>query len=262
MFGGVGDVNSVVDNSVGERITGSTAHLTLVNVRLELTGAVWVLMAAATLILWIRRHPPLTLVALAAAPFAMVVQNYGSEGVLRIFLFSAPFECLLIAQMLLAVLDRRSVQVLVAAAALALVPLFVLARYGNESFEQVRPREVEAVRTLYTIAPLGSELVSPTAQVPWRFAFATDYDYSRPSDAEGFLRGELDAVRVLVGGKSDDQVGTYLVVTTSQVIYASAALGEPHDWFDKVQPLLTRANGYRLLYENADAMIYEYKDPR
>jgi hypothetical protein len=69
---------------------------------------------------------------------------------------------------------RRPVQLVVAAAALALVPLFVLTRYGNESFEQVRPNEIEALRTLYRIAPPGSELVSPTSQVPWQFAFATD----------------------------------------------------------------------------------------
>jgi hypothetical protein len=52
---------------------------------LGLTGAVWVLMALSTFILSIRRHPPVTLLALAAAPFVMVVQNYGTEGVLRIF---------------------------------------------------------------------------------------------------------------------------------------------------------------------------------
>jgi hypothetical protein len=192
----------------------------------------------------------------------MVVQNYGSEGVLRIFLFSSPFACVIIAQMLVALVGRRWVQVLVAAAALALVPLFLLTRYGNESYEQVRPNEIAALRTLYMIAPPGSELFSATNEVPWRFEFATDYDYSRPSHAEGFLRGNPDAVRGLVGKASGDDPKTYLVITTSQIIYASEALGESPNWFDKVRPLLTRANGYRLRYRNADAMIYEYKAPR
>jgi hypothetical protein len=262
IFGGVGDVNAVVGNSVGERIGGSAVHLALVNLRLGLTGAVWALMALSTIILWIRRHPPITLFALTATPFVMVAQNYGTEGVLRIFLFSAPFACLIIAQMLVALVDRRPEQVLVAATALALVPLFLLTRYGNESFEQVRPNEIEALRTLYKIAPLGSNLVSPTAQVPWRFAFATDYDYSRPFDATGFRTGDPDAVRVLVGSETDDPRATFLVITTGQMIYASEALGEPPDWFDDVRPLLTQANGYRLVYRNADATIFEYKDPR
>jgi len=262
IFGGVGDVDAVVNNSLGERIVGSAAHLTLVNLRLGFTGAVWALMALSALVLWFRRHPPLTLFALAAVPFLMMVQNYGTEGMLRIFLFSSPFACLIIVQMLVALQRRRPVQVLVAAATLALVPLFLLTRYGNESFEQVRPHEIEALRTLYEIAPLGSDLVSPAAQVPWRFAFATDYDYSRPRDAEGFRRGDPDAVRVLVGSGSADPRATYLVITTGQMIYASEALGDPPNWFDEVQPLLTQANGYRLVYRNADAMIYEYQDPR
>jgi hypothetical protein len=53
-----------------------------------------------------------------------------------------------------------------------------------------------------------------------------------------------------------------LVITTSQLVYSAEALGEPPNWFDKVRPLLTRANGYRLLYRNADAMIYEYGSRR
>jgi hypothetical protein len=149
-------------------------------------------------------------------------------------LFSSPFGCLIIAQMLVGPARRRPVQLVVAAVALALVPLFVLTRYGNESFEQVRPNEIEALRTLYRIAPPGSELVSPTSQVPWRFAFATDYDYSRPRNAEGFLRGRLAAVRVLVDNGASDRPGVYLVITTSQLVYSVEALGEPPNWFDKV----------------------------
>jgi len=262
IFGGVGDINAVVEGSVGERIAGSGEHLVLVDLRLGFTGAVWAVMALSVLILWIRRHPPVTLLALAAAPFVTVAQKYGNEGVLRMFLLSAPFAALIIAQMLVTLLGRRPVQALVAVAALALVPLFLLTRYGNESFEQVRHNEIDALQTLYTIAPRGSDLVSPTTQVPWRFAFATDYGYNRPRDAEGFRMGDLGAVRGLVGGEADADVPTYLVITRSQIIYASEALGEPVNWFDEVRPLLTPANGYRLVYMNPDALVYEYKDPR
>jgi hypothetical protein len=262
IFGGVGNVDAVVNNSVGERIAGSGPHLTLVHLRLELTAAVWALMALSILILWIRRQPPLTLVALAVVPLVMVVQNYGTEGVLRIFLFSSPFACLIIAQMLLVLVSRRPGQVLVAAAALALIPLFLLTRYGNESFEQVRPAEVQALRTLYEIAPAGSDLVSPTSQVPWRFEHATDYDYSRPGNPEGFRRGDPNAVRVLVDKRAGDARGIYLVITTSQIVYSKDALGEAPHWFDEVRSLLTAANGYRLVYRNADAFIYQWEDPR
>jgi phosphate starvation-inducible membrane PsiE len=261
IFGGIGDIRAVFSNSVGERIGGSPAHHALVNLRLGYTIVLWALMVASIIFLWVRRRPPVTLAALAAAPFVMVVQSYGTEGVLRIFLFSSPFATLVIAQAAVDLVGRRARRMLIPAVALALVPLFALTRYGNESYEQVRPNEVQALRTLYTIAPPGSELISPTSQVPWRFAHATDYDYSRPRDPRGFRRGDLAAVRVLPESRRAGAANTYLVVTTSQIVYATEALGESPHWFDKVQPLLTPANGYRLVYRNSDALVYEYGGP-
>jgi hypothetical protein len=259
IFGGIGHVDAVVNTSVGERLTGSVAHLSLVRTRLEYTGVVWALIGLCTVLLWTMRRTPVTLVALVVAPFVTLVQNYGSEGVLRIFLFSAPFGCLIIAQFLVLVARVRPMQVLVAGVSIALIPLFVLTRYGNESFEQVRPLEVEAIQELYTIAPPGSNLVSPTSQLPWRFDHATDYDYSRPTDARGFLRGHLDAIRGLVSREPPPGARTYLVVTTSQRIYAARAFRGNRHWFRKVQPLLTAANGYHLVYRNSDAVIYEFE---
>lgn len=262
IFGGLGDFRAVFSNSVGERIGGSATHHTLVNLRLAYTIVVWTLMTVSILALGARHRPPVTLAGLAVAPFVMAVQNYGTEGVLRIFLFSSPFATLIIAQAAVGAVRHRLGRVLVPALCLALVPLFVLTRYGNESYEQVRPDEVQALRTLYAIAPPGSVVISPTTQLPWRFAHATDYRYTRPLDREGFRRGDPEAIRVLSDSGSHGAAATYLVVTTSQIVYATEALGAPRGWFDKVRPLLSPANGYRLVYRNADAVIYEYEGPR
>jgi hypothetical protein len=262
MFGGLGRVNAVVDNAVGERIRGSSAHLDLIHLRLWFTGAVWTCMAVAAIGLTIRRRPPLTLAALAAAPFLTLVQNYGNEGVLRVFLFSAPFASLMIADLVVDMRARKAVQALVMVICVAWTPLFVLTRFGNESYEQVRPREVAAVRQLYQLAPLGSTLVTATTQVPWRFEHAADYDYVRPRDPEGFLRGDLGAIRQLVPEKSQSDPGTYLLLTTGQEVYAYQAQGASPNWLRKVEPMLTPANGYRLLLRNRDASVYEYQAPR
>lgn len=259
LFGGVGDIGAVFSHSVGERIRGSAVHQDVVDIRLAYTLVVWALMAVAILVLRARRRPPVTLAALAIAPFVMVVQSYGTEGLLRIFLFSAPFAILIILQAV-GDLGRGPGRVLVAALAVGLVPLFVLTRYGNESYEQVRPAEVQAMKRLFTIAPPGSHLISPTPQVAWRFAHAADYDFGRPGDRIGFRRGDPSAVRALAR-TPDRAVATYLVVTTSQIVYAAEALGEPPDWFDKIRPLLTPANGYRLIYRNSDALVYQWEAP-
>lgn len=260
LFGGVGDVGSVV-GGVGKRVGGSPVHLALVKLRVAFTVAVWTLMSVSAVVLWIRRHPPLTLVTLAVAPFVLTVESYGSEGPLRIFLFSSPFACLIIAQALAAYRGRRAVQVAVLVGALALLPLFLVMRYGNESFEQVSPKEVEAMRVLYRTAPLGSNFVSPTSQVPWRFQSAADYRYTRPVNDPEFLDGKTEGVRPLISKEAEQAPRTYLIVTRSQTTYASEALGQPPGWFESVKPLLNRPNGYRLIYRNADALIYSYEAP-
>jgi hypothetical protein len=262
IFGGVGNVQEVVANSVGERIGGSAGHLAVVKIRLAFTAVVWALMGASALLLWFRRHPPLTLFTLAVVPFLTLVQDYGDEGVLRIFLFSSPFASLLVGQALASMLGLRWVRAGVAAAALLLIPLFLTTRYGNESFEQVRADEVHAVRVLYGLARQRSILVSPTSQVPWRFAYVTQYDYNRPTHADEFLAARLGAVRYPVGSEARDAPGTYLIVTTSQITYAYEALGQPGNWFQRVRPLLTRANGYRLIFRNRNTWIYRYEAPR
>lgn len=260
LFGSFGDVQSVFSHSVGERLAGSAIHQQVVHIRLGYTVGVWVLTAAALVLLWVRRRPPVTLTALATAPFLMVVQDYGTEGLLRVFLFSAPFATLVVVQAVVE-LARDHGRFVLGAVAIALVPLFVLTRYGNESFEQVRPAEVQAMRTVFRIAPPGSDLVSPTSQIAWRFAHAADFDFKRPHDRVGFRRADPAAVRVL-RATSAPAVPTYLIVTTSQIQYAVQALGEPPDWFDRVRALLTPENGYRLVYRNADAEVYQWEVPR
>jgi hypothetical protein len=262
IFGGLGHVGAVVDNSVGQRVLGSPVHLALVKLRLLYTAAVWSLMALSALVLWVRGRLPLTLLALGGAPLVTLVQNYGNEGVLRVFLFSSPFASLIVAQLLVTWMPRRVVQVVVAAVAIALVPLFLVTRYGNESFEQVRGDEVHAVRVLYRLAPLGSTLISPTTQVPWRFEFAADYDYVRPVDEEGFRSGNRRAVRFPLGVGVQNPVGTYLLITTGQALYASESLGSSPTWFQDLRPKLNPSNGYHLLYQNRDALVYRYRAPR
>lgn len=259
IFGGVGDVHSVVTNSVGERVEGSAGHLMVVRLRLAFTAGVWVLMGVAALRLTLLRRPPLTLFTLATAPFLMLVQNYGSEGVLRIFLFSSPFAALLIAQLVYTHLPVRWVPAGTVAALLLVLPLFVVVRYGNETFEQVRHTEVSAMRALYAVAPKGSVFFSPTSQVPWRFQDAVQYGYHRPDNVDPFVDADPDVVRDPISATPRDAGNTYLVITRSQILYGHEALGYPEDWFERLQRLLTPENGYHLQVHNSDTWIYRFE---
>lgn len=257
IFGDVGNLQ-VAAGGVAGRVGGSAEHLAVVRTRLVFSGLTWALTALGVWFLWTRKgRPPLTLLILAAAPFAGLLQPYGGEAMMRVFLFSSPFCCMVLAQSILSVRQSGVAKMTAALLAVALPPLFLLMRYGNESFEQVRPDEVRAIEAIYEMAPLGSNIVSPVSQVPWRFIYAADHRYKRPADPQGFLAGDVAALRNLVDDKEAPM--TYLVVTTGQRVYATEAFGEPAGWFeDVVQPKLTADNGYRLVYSNPSALVYEF----
>lgn len=259
LFGGLGDVRSVVSGSVGDRVDGSAGHLMVVRVRLSLTAGVWLLMGVAAIRLLLARRPPLTLFVLATAPFLTLVQSYGSEGVLRVFLFSSPFAAVLIAQATVPILHLRWMPELIFAVALVLLPTFVLTRYGNEAFEQVRSDEVAGLRELYATAPEGSVFFSPTSQVPWRFEGAVEYRYRRPDDVDRFVDADPAVVRDPVSSTPKGDGRTYLVVTQSQVVYGIQSLGYPADWFARLSRRLTPRNGYDPIIQNADTWIYQFE---
>ena len=259
LFGGLGDVRSVVSGSVGDRVEGSPGHLLVVRVRLILTAGVWLMMGVAFARDSLKRRPPLTLFALATAPFVTLVQSYGSEGVLRVFYFSAPFAAFLIAQMIVPALQVRWVPELVVVVLLLLVPGFVLTRYGNETFEQVRSNEVSALRTLYAVAPEGSVFFSPTSQVPWRFEDPVQHRYQRPDQPDAFVDADPAVVRDPVSSVPRGEGQIYLVVTRSQRLYGHEALGYPRGWFMRLRRQLTPENGYSLVVHNPDAWIYHFE---
>ncbi len=259
IFGNAGNLQASLGGVKG-RVEGSPEHLTVVRIRLVFSAVTWLSAAAATWFLWARRgRAQVTLAVLVVAPIAGMAQPYGGEAVLRVFLFSSPFACMVLAQTALAMPWRRAAHTLVAVTAVALLPLFVLIRYGNESYEQVRPDEVRAMEVVYDIAPFDSNLISPTSQVPWRFINAADYRYRRPADALGFRDGLPTAIRNPVSEGGLDAPATYLIVTDGQIVYATEALGSPEGWFeDLVKPQLTPENGYQLVYENDAALVYEF----
>lgn len=259
IFGGLGDVRSVVSGSVGDRVEGSPGHLLVIRVRIVLTAGVWFLMGVSAVRLTLKRRPPLTLFALATAPFVTLVQTYGGEGVLRVFLFSAPFAALLIAEMVVAALRVRFLPELMLVVLLLLVPTFVLTRYGNETFEQVRASEIAALRTLYSIAPEGSVFISPTSQVPWRFQDAVQHRYRRPDQPDAFVDADPAVVRDPVSSTPRGDGQTYLVVTRSQRLYGREALGYPRGWFKRLRRQLTPENGYFLVVQNPDVSIYHFE---
>jgi hypothetical protein len=138
--------------------------------------------------------------------------------------------------------------------ALLVMPCFLVAKYGNEGFERIRPDERETVAALYRIAPKGSALVSITPNLPWRYSSLTDYDY-KPRTLDEFALDKLDVIVQLISGNDN---GGYLIVTTGQLAYASQVYGLPASWGADVDRALVRSGRFILVYRNSGGAVYRF----
>ncbi len=162
LFGGVGGVGSNVSTSVSGRIQGgSSTHKLVLYTRVLLVSGI---MTFACWGWWRRRtntYRERSLLVLTFVPFlGFGMQSYGGEMALRVFMFAVPGAALLAG---LALFPRtgataeerekdRSSHLAPLAALLAYLLLmggFLVARWGNEGFERVRPGEVAAMNYVY-----------------------------------------------------------------------------------------------------------------
>jgi hypothetical protein len=253
---GGGSVSASVAANVTGRVQGSSEHLVVVGVRLLFGLVLWTAAAAgAWRALRDRRGLPLWPVVLALAPFPIVaLQPYGGEAQLRLYLFTLPFMLCLVARLFVPghAFSRRSAAALAVVGLLA-APVFYLARFGNEQFEQVRPGEVQAVAEMYRVAPPGSTLVALNSDVPWRYAHFTDYTY-RTGEAEN----SPATLGGLVSLMPANPRGAYLLITRGQLAYATATYGAPSDLGEHLEELLGSSPRFRLVFKNQDAVLYRF----
>ncbi|MFC7762188.1 hypothetical protein ACFQY4_32225 [Catellatospora bangladeshensis] len=255
MFGSVGNVTGTISSGAVQRVRGDDGHRAVVLVRLGFTVAVWLLAAAGA---WRRLRAgrgDLAMLALAGAPFAVLaLQSYGGEAILRVYAFSLPFMVVLLAALFAPARHARSrVVAAVAAGAVsaAFTAAFFVARYGNESFEQVRPNDVLAVDWLYAHAPPGATLVAVTSNVPWRSRHIERYAY-RPLGLD-LGPSTLPAIEQEM---RRDAEGAYLVLSRGQYVFAESYLGMPAGWGEQLELQVRRSGRFRLVYANPDASIY------
>src|SRR5439155_3107146 len=159
LTGHVGSVEQNVSANVGNRLGGSRGHFLVVATRLGMTGMLWSLATVGAVRGLRRGSIALAAVLLALAPFPLILlQGYGGEMLMRVYLFALPFMCFLAAA---SILPRSGSVFRTAALALASVALAVgclVTRYGNERMDMVTPAELHAAERLYGLAPPGSVL--------------------------------------------------------------------------------------------------------
>jgi hypothetical protein len=255
VFGAFGQIGDVVQEGVVERFHGDASRQVVLVVRVLFAAAGFALAGLGAWRLWrARGRFPWVLGWLVVAPFVLVaVQSYGGEVILRVVMYSLPAVAALAAAAFVPAhrLTRRAA-VALAATLLAVVPVFGIARYGNEAFEQVRSGEVSAVRRLFEVAEPGASIVAVTPLLPWRFERYADYQYVI-ADLSVFADAHTPTI---AADLPYNPQGTYLVVTAGQIAQAEIYYGLGAGWGDRLRAALAASGAFEVVVRNRDAVIY------
>jgi hypothetical protein len=271
LFGGVGGVGSNVSTSVSGRIQGGdSTHKLVLYTRVLLAGGV---MTFACWGWWRRRdhkYRERSLLVLTFVPFlGFGMQSYGGEMALRVFMFAVPGAALLAGLALFPRTgvtaeerdkDRVSLAPLAALmAGLLLMGGFLVARWGNEPFERVRPGEVAAMDYVYAhdkptvrLLWLSNDTVNDvTPAMPWGTKDMERVNYvPTPAPADPVL------VSGLVKALKDAGPNSYLMINESQLTYLRMDVGYSPTWGPRLIQNLDQRPELKKVYVNSDATVY------
>jgi len=265
LVGGLGSLGLNVTSSVGGRLAGSTpTHLLALHARVGLAAVIIGLAALGALRRRRRGISDRVLLALLAMPLLLVmVESYGGEIALRIYMFMLPAACPLAACLFFP--DPRSGRpgwralLALAACALVLPTGFFLARYGNEAFEQTPPGELAAMNWIYAHDAEGSRVlwlsnapqIDVTPEMPWDYADQDKVVYIptlAPTDP-GQVDGIISALR-------SAGPGSYLIVPQTEVAALEQTASYEPAWGQRFDAAMSAAPGVRVAYSTSSAVVY------
>ncbi len=281
----VGQLSSSVSANLTSRVSqGDPEHTFITEVRIIMTLFIWSLAFVGGILRLRRGYRDATYALLAVAPFPiLLVQAYGGEMLLRIYLFtlpamvffaaalfySAPTEGRLLSmktwyRLAFFAREERSVstrskslwmKATIGIVSIVLLGGFLFTRYGNERMDYMTNSEIAGVRQLYRIAPRGSLLIAGWDGTPWQFQDYEQYNYSVLSED---LPAAVETTNVGALVQFIDSVNppkAYLIFTRTQKATAQSD-GLPPDILDQLEQAMLRSRKFALVYSNSDAQIF------
>ena len=227
MMSGVGNVGGTVSSNVVDRASlGNAEHLFVVRARMVATLLVFLIAGVGTAPPAATRHRGPRAPRVAVAPVGLaLMQSYGGEIVLRVYLFALAPACVLAALALFPrPASRPSMLARCVAGVCALVLLFsfLVTRYGNEAFERMPEGEVSAVETVYEhtsdhvkflyITAVPELNSTPSMPLGYRDVERVHWMNTMAPIDPADVTGVLQTLR-------DQGPGTYLITTRSQEAY-------------------------------------------
>lgn len=256
----VGAVGENVNQGVSSRIAGSADHQLVVRLRVISSAGIWLLAAAGLLRRLRARNVDIAIGVIAASPFVLpVLQPYGGEMLLRVFLFALPAVAFLIAGLAFPSVSHRAGWPTTAAIVLVgctMLAIFQYTRYGNERLDHFTVGDVAAAEALYEYAPLGSTLVAGGDNVPWRYRAYADYRYDVITTLPAWRAGDPNP-RTILGDLRERyaDTGAYVLITRSTEIGAALFYGKP-GVLEDLRELLRATSYVQHLYGARDGDVF------
>lgn len=254
----LGRPDQFATSNIAARLDGSPGHLLVIQARLGFTLGIWLLGLIGGLRAIRARRLDVSLAALAVAPFGlMLLQGYGGEMVLRIFLFSVPFMAFHAANAFLPTPRSQSWPVSIALIVVSVVLAggLLLSRYGNEKADLVTMADYEAIRYAIAIAEPGDIIATPNAGSP--VGHAEWEQHSIVGLGAWFEEGDIDGLVQELEGRARPGRDIYFVITRGQRAAAEVFWGLTNaEWEERVAEVRRNLD---LLYENADASVFRFR---
>ncbi|HEX2073570.1 MAG TPA: hypothetical protein VHF92_07275 [Geodermatophilus sp.] len=270
LLSGIGDLTGNLSSSVAGRAQGGDAqHQLVVFSRIGITLVVFALAGLGLLRRRRRGLEDRVLFVLLVMPLsAVLLQDYGGEIMLRVYFFSLPAACCLVAFAFFPKAGGRPrllSRICAVVCALALAGAFFVARYGNESYERIRPGEVAAVEVVHEQTGAGGIVVflngtGNRGSTPFMPLGYRDVEKVR---WEGLLAPRNpDDVSALVAELRSRGPGTLLLTTRGQEANLVIGDGYPAGWGEEFRRSMAAAPGIRVVTANDDAVVYAVSGPR
>ncbi len=251
IFGSAGQLGSTVASNVTSRVTGSSSHLIIVELRILVTAALLFLGGVG----FLRRFTDSRLLeVLAAAPFLLVLaQTYGGEAFLRVVFYALPFIALLAASAILpshhgsirGLVPRRRIgrfgrtalRVAVVIVVLGFSIATTVARGGNDAYDSFSRGELAAVTYAYAHAHRGETIGSVDYFLPIEYQRINTVGILSVDDGGSTVHHDES---LLLKARP-----SFIILSTSQEAWGELVAGYPRGWEAAVEQVLV-THGYNI----------------
>ena len=266
VFDGFGQIGNNLSAGVTSHVAGDPEHTFIVRLRILMTILIWGLALFGGIRRLIEGHRDATYVLLALAPFPLiVVQSYGGEVFLRIYLFALPLMAFFAAALFYPSSPRgRSHRASASLIAMSLLLLggFLFTRYGNERMDYKTNQELAGLRYLYSVATPGSMLVQAWDGAPWEFQGFDTYDHYTLSDTQSLVdavdRGDVNTLTQFIEQMKRKGANAYVFFARSDEATFEADTQQPQGTLIRFVNDLQASGEFKLVYANQDAEVLQF----